>query len=152
MARHTQLTALRVLLATAAIRALLVGLPATLFPRSFYDDFPWFSSWVSLLPPYNEHLTADVGGLQLAFGLLFVWAAYRPSRSLVRPLAVVWTLAEIHHFLFHVTHLDGFPTADAIGQTVLLAINVVVPILAIALTRSVRDARRPPDHASAARP
>lgn len=136
MARNPHLTALRVVLAVAAVRALLVGLPATFFPRSFYDDFPWIASWVSLLPPYNEHLTADVGGLQLAFGLLFAWAAYRPSRSLVLPLAAVWTVAEIHHFVFHVTHLEGYSTTDAVGQTTVFAINMVVPVLAFVLARS----------------
>ena len=47
------------------------------FPRSFYDDLPWFSSWASLLPPYNVHPVADVGRLQLCLGLLFAWAVYR---------------------------------------------------------------------------
>lgn len=143
MARDTRLTVLRVLLAVVAVRALVVGLPAALLPQSFYDDFPWFASWVSLLPPYNEHLVTDVGGLQLSFGLLFAWAAYRPSRPLVLPLCVVWTLAEVHHFLFHVTHLDAFPTADAIAQTAALAVNVVVPLVAIRLaTTSLPPSRR----------
>jgi len=42
----------------------LVGFWALLAPRSFYDDFPGGGrSWVSALPPYNEHLVRDVGGL-----------------------------------------------------------------------------------------
>lgn len=140
-----QLTVLRGLLIVVAIRALVVGVPATFFPRSFYDDFPWFSSWVALLPPYNVHLVADVGGLQLCLGLLFAWAAYRPSRSLILPLGAVWTLAEVHHFLFHVTHLEAFSTADAIGQTTLLAVNILVPLAALRLaaTELPREEVRP---------
>jgi hypothetical protein len=127
-----QLIVLRGMLAVVAIRALVVGIPATFFPRSFYDDFPWFSSWVSLLPPYNDHLVAYVGGLQLCLGLLFAWGV-PPSRSLILPLSVVWTVAAVHHRLFHITQLEGVPTADALGQTTLLAVYVVVPLIELRL-------------------
>ena len=45
------------------VAVLLVGLPAAFAPRTFYDDFPFVAHWVELLPPYNEHLVTDVGGL-----------------------------------------------------------------------------------------
>ena len=51
--------------------------------------------WVELLPPYNEHLIRDVGGFYLAFALLFAWAALRPSRQLVIPLAAAWSVAAL---------------------------------------------------------
>src|SRR3954454_20080792 len=47
-----------------------IGIWATVAPRSFYDDFPGWSSWVSPLGPYDEHLVRDVGAFQL--GLLVV--------------------------------------------------------------------------------
>jgi len=37
----------------------LVGGWILLSPRSFYDDVPW----VAMLPPYNQHLMTDLGGL-----------------------------------------------------------------------------------------
>jgi hypothetical protein len=127
-------TPLRLLLAVLAVSALSVGIPASFFPQSFYDDFPFLMQWVSLLPPYNEHLVTDVGGLQLAFGLLFAWAAYRPSRDLVVPLCLAWTVSQALHFLFHITNLDGYDTSDAVGQSLALAVVVLVPLLAIRLT------------------
>ena len=50
------------------ISALAIGLTAFGLPRTFYDDFPFLAHWVNLLPPYNEHLITDVGGLYLGFG------------------------------------------------------------------------------------
>ena len=50
-----------------------VGFWAQLAPQSFYDDFPGGGgTWVSALPPYNEHLVRDVGGLNLALVLLLI--------------------------------------------------------------------------------
>mgnify|MGYP006203677057 CR=1 FL=1 len=56
---------LRIALILLFASALLVGLTATVFPRTFYEDFPFVAHWVVLLPPYNEHLVTDVGGLYL---------------------------------------------------------------------------------------
>jgi hypothetical protein len=126
---------LRAVLVALAIPPLVVGLLATLAPREFYDDFPFFAEWVSLLPPYNQHLVTDVGGLQLAFGLLFAYAAVRPHPALVTPIAVAWGVSQVLHVAFHVTHLDGFSTLDAIAQTVSLVSLVGLAALAVVLSR-----------------
>jgi hypothetical protein len=84
----------RLALAYLALSALAVGVPASFEPRTFYDRFPFVTDWVDLLPPYNEHLTADVGGLQLAFRLLFAYAAARPTRTLVPPACAVWSVSQ----------------------------------------------------------
>ena len=70
---------LRLTLACLACSAAVPGLQATLSPRAFYDSFPFGRAWVQMLPPYNEHLTRDVGNYKLAFAILFAWAAWRPS-------------------------------------------------------------------------
>ena len=127
-----RLTIARLALAALAVSAASVGLPAALAPDVFYDDYPFVASWVDLLPPYNEHLTRDVGGLYLAFAALFAWAVLRPDRALVLPLCAAWAGAQALHLLFHVTHLDGFGTADAIAQTAALALMVVLPIVVLA--------------------
>jgi hypothetical protein len=129
-------TPLRLLLAALAISTLSVGIPASLMPQAFYDDFPFLASWVSLLPPYNHHLVTDVGGLQLAFGVLFAWAAYRPARELVIPVCLAFALSQVLHFLFHMTHLEDFGTADAIAQSLSLAFVTLAPLLAARLSAS----------------
>lgn len=111
--------------------ALLIGLTATVFPRTFYDDFPFLAHWVDLLPPYNEHLVTDVGGLYLGFAVLFGWAAWTLDRTLVRAVCVAWLLAASLHLLFHATHLEGFSTVDAVGELTSLALFVGAPVVAL---------------------
>lgn len=113
------------------VGAASVGLIATVAPRTFYEDFPFFASWVSLLPPYNEHLVTDVGGLYLGFALLFAWAARTLQPTLVRAACCAWLLTATLHLVFHATHLDGFGTADAIAELASLAFLLVPPLAAI---------------------
>lgn len=129
-------TLLRIALAGIAFTALLPGLQATLGPESFYNGFPLGRGWVELLPPYNEHLTRDVGAFYLAFALLFAWAAVSLQRALIVPLAVAWSLFSALHAAFHITHLDGFGTGDAIAQTTGLLAVIALPWLAISWART----------------
>lgn len=108
--------AARLALGFLCVQALLVGIPASFAPASFYADFPFFSSWVALLPPFNSHLVTDVGGLYLGFAVLFGWAAVRPSAALVRPLCAGWALAAALHLLFHVANLERFGALDAVAE------------------------------------
>ncbi|HEU5062692.1 MAG TPA: hypothetical protein VFT79_06005 [Solirubrobacterales bacterium] len=121
----------RVALCLLFAAALLIGLTATALPETFYEDFPFLASWVSLLPPYNEHLVTDVGGLYLGFAVLFGWAAWTLERALIRPLCIAWLLTAGLHLLFHAGHLDGFSTADAIGELASLALLVGAPLVAL---------------------
>jgi hypothetical protein len=54
-----------------------------------------------MLPPFNEHLIRDVGNSKLAFAILFAWAAWRPSRELVVPVASAWSVAALLHAAYH---------------------------------------------------
>jgi hypothetical protein len=123
--------AARAALAILALSAISVGLPAAVAPHTFYSDFPFLRHWVDLLPPYNEHLVTDVGGLYLGFTVLFAWAAWRPQAALVRPLCAAWLLAAVLHLGFHATHLEGFDTTDAIAELTSLAFLLVPPLIAI---------------------
>jgi hypothetical protein len=125
------LTVARAALAFLALSAASVGLPAALAPHTFYDSFPFLAHWVDRIPPYNEHLVTDVGGLYLGFAVMFAWAAWKPSPALVRPLCAAWLLAATLHLGFHATHLEGFDTADAIAELASLAFLLVPPPLAI---------------------
>jgi hypothetical protein len=108
-----------------------IGLVATLAPQTFYDDFPFLRHWVDLLPPYNEHLVTDVGGLYLGFTAIFAWAAWTLQPTLVRAVCSAWLLTAALHLFFHVTHLDDFDTGDAIAQVASLALLLVPPPVAI---------------------
>jgi hypothetical protein len=111
--------------------ALLIGLTATAFPRTFYDDFPFLSHWVDLLPPYNEHLVTDVGGLYLGFAVLFGWAAWSLERALIMPLCIGWFLTATLHLIFHAGHLDGFGAVDAAAELTSLALLLIPAPLAL---------------------
>lgn len=113
--------------------AAAVGVLATFVPRTFYDDFPFFASWVDNLPPYNAHLTTDTGGLYLGFAVLLAWSLRR--RELVVPVCAAFALAQVVHFVFHVTHLEGFSAADAVAQMLALGGLAGAPLVAVAASR-----------------
>jgi len=121
----------RVALAILLFSAVSIGIVATFAPHAFYDDFPFLRHWVDLLPPYNEHLVTDVGGLYLGFAVLFAWAAVTMQPTLVRAACWAWLLTEALHLGFHATHLDNFDTADAIGQVASLAFLLIPAAVAI---------------------
>lgn len=125
----------RLALIVLLLSALLIGLTATVFPRTFYDDFPFLAHWVDLLPPYNEHLVTDVGGLYLGFAVLFGWAAWSLDRTLIRAVSLAWLLTATLHLVFHASHLEGFGTADAVAEIASLALLLVPPPLAIWASR-----------------
>jgi len=118
-------------LAILALSAASIGLTATLAPQAFYDDFPFLRHWVDLLPPYNEHLITDVGGLYLGFTVLFAWAAWTLQPTLVRAVCSAWLLTAALHLLFHATHLENFETGDAIAELASLALLLAPPPVAI---------------------
>ncbi|MGD9985748.1 MAG: hypothetical protein AB7S91_03025 [Pseudonocardia sp.] len=133
---------LRVGLLFLAATQAFVGLWALPAPRSFYDGFPAPGhSWVSALPPYNEHLVRDVGALSLALTVLLVAAAIWLDRRLVAITLVVFAVWTVPHVVFHSLHLHGFSALDATLQTVGFAVEVVVAlVLAVVLARSGRSA------------
>jgi hypothetical protein len=126
-------------LAVLSLASLSAGAWAFFAPHSFYGDFPGAGrQWVSLLPPFNEHLTTDVGGFYLAFAVLFAWAAVTLARQLIVPLLCAYLLASGLHAGYHLAHLDGYPALDAVGQTLGFAL-----LMAVALAVLVIAVRRP---------
>lgn len=129
-------TTARLALGFLFVSSLSIGLTAAFIPRVFYDDFPFLAHWVDLLPPYNEHLVTDVGGLYLGFSVLFAWAAVTLDRTLVFAVSTAWLLTAVLHLIFHVSHLSGFSTADGITEIASLALLLIPPPLAIWAVRS----------------
>ncbi|MGK2956094.1 MAG: hypothetical protein ACSLFI_10550 [Solirubrobacterales bacterium] len=126
-------------LVVLAFSALSVGLPAAFAPGTFYEDYPFLVSWVNLLPPYNEHLVTDIGGLYTAFGFLFVWSLIKPSRQLILPLCIAWLIAQVLHTAFHVSHLEGFTTTDAVGQTIGFVVLLVAAMIPVSILWNRRN-------------
>jgi hypothetical protein len=110
---------------------LFLGAVAAAAPHTFYDDFPFLAHWVELLPPYNEHLVTDVGGLYLGFAIVLGLAAYRPRRDLVVAVCAGFLTIAVLHLLFHATHLSRFGTVDGIAEIAALASLLIPPGLAI---------------------
>jgi hypothetical protein len=131
------------LLVLTVYHLVLTGAWALLLPRSFYDGFPWPGHpWVRLLPPFNEHLIRDFGGLNVAMGVVLGAAAVILERRLVCTALVADVVFAVPHFIYHSAHLEHFPTADAVVQTILLAVLVVLPLALLIPARRLRDAGR----------
>jgi hypothetical protein len=121
-----------------------IGFWQTVLPLNFYQAFPGLGhQWVTLLPPYNEHLVRDVGEGNIAFGLLFGWGALTHDSRVLRPTSVAWIVAATLHFLYHLLNLSAFTPGDQVLQMGALGIIIVIPVSillglrqqAIALTR-----------------
>lgn len=126
---------LRIGLLLLAASVLPVGMWASIFPRSFYEDFPAAGRhWVSALGPYNEHLITDVGATYLALGVLLALAGILLGRSLVRVALVSWLTFAVPHLAFHLTTLDVFPLLDNIVNLAVLGLAALLPLLLLAAT------------------
>jgi len=126
-------------LAVLAVTPALVGIWGTVSPRGFYDTFPGAGHhWVSAVGAYDEHLVRDVGALYLGFLVLLAFAFVWLDRRLVQAALVSYAVAALPHLAYHTTTLDNFSTADAIAEIAALALNVVLPVGLLAVTRPRR--------------
>ncbi|MEV4314586.1 hypothetical protein [Actinocrispum sp. NPDC049592] len=127
----------RVLVWLLAVVEGAIGVWATVWPVSFYEDGPIpfaGTGWVAALPPYNEHLMRDYGTMTLAMTVVLVYAAVRMTPSVVRLSMVAMLVFAVPHTLFHVLHLEHFSPGAAVGQTVTLALTIVLPLVVLALS------------------
>jgi hypothetical protein len=117
-------------LLAVAVFMLPAGVQATLFPRSFFDDFPLGRAWVvDTGGPYNEHLVRDVGVLFLALIVASAWTAW--TRAGDRAVAAAWIVQGVGHLAFHAAHLDHLAGSDQAG--LLLSLIVVVGLAVAAI-------------------
>lgn len=114
----------------------LAGLVQLFAPKAFFDI-----PWVALLPPYSEHLMRDVGALTLAYVLVLTVAAVTMEPRLVQVALGANLVFTLPHFLFHATHLDHYPVADAIGQSVALGAAVLIPATLLVFSVAGQRAR-----------
>ena len=112
-----------------ALQSVVLGVWALLAPRSFYDRFPGGGrAWVAADGPYNEHLVRDVGALNLALLVLFLAAAWKPGRDLVRIAAIAAVVWGLPHLVYHAFNTDGLGTGDVVASLGGLVLFVGLPI------------------------
>jgi hypothetical protein len=104
----------------------LIGVHALFFPWYFYNHFLFGRGWVKMLPPYNEHITRDLGALYIGFFVILGYAVLKLSKDLVNGAILGFVAATIPHMIFHIVHADDAPLLiDKVLQVGLLAITVV---------------------------
>lgn len=124
----------RVGLAVLSLTGLSVGVWALFMPGSFHDGFPIAGrGWVSALGPYNEHLTRDVGALNLALGVLLAAAAIRQERGLVIASLAAWLVYAVPHLVFHLAEPGDLRAPDYLANGISLALAVLLPVALLLL-------------------
>ena len=119
-----------------AVTPAWVGIWATVTPRGFYDDFPGGGHhWVSAVGAYDEHLVRDVGALYLGSLVLVAFAFAWLDRRLVQAALVSYVVAAVPHLVYHATALDHLSTGDAVAEMGGLALNFVLPLALLPVTR-----------------
>lgn len=140
---------LRLGLGMLAIEPGLIGVYALFFPTHFYRDFLFGRGWVQMLPPYNEHITRDLGALYLGFFLLLAYAAFTLSRDLVMGAVFSFMAATLPHMVFHALHTEDAPLLlDKVLQVGLLALTMAVGLVLLWLAYLHFDARPSSDQAA----
>ena len=127
---------IRVGLALLFLDELVVGAWNAISPGTFYRYFPT----VDLTPPFSEHYARDFGGATLGIALLLGIAAVRPKAHFVIPAALAYSIFAVPHFFYHLAHLDGASSGEAI---VLTTGNAAVALLGMAIVAATiaRDRR-----------
>jgi len=126
--------------------AAAIGAWSLFFPANWYDTFPdgnansGFGQWILMDGPFNEHLIRDVGAMYLALAGAGVVAALSRSLTATRTVAVAWIVFSAPHLGYHLLHLHGMGTLDAIAEPISLALTLVLPIPLLFAPRAPRAA------------
>jgi hypothetical protein len=97
-------------------------------PAEFFSDFPGFGHrWTAAYPPYNGHLTADLGATFLTIGALLVLAAALDDTRVTAVVLAGAMLFNLLHLIFHATHQGTMTGADYPLSLLALLFGVLVP-------------------------
>lgn len=107
-----------------------VGVWTLFLGQSFYDLVPT----VDLFPPFNQHLFADYGGLNLALAVVVGSAAVLMDVRVVRVALAAEVVTTVIHLVFHATHLVGFTAGQAAFELSGLAVWAALPATLWVLT------------------
>ena len=127
---------IRLLLAFQAIGLLSVAIWPLVSPQGFYDNFPGGGRhWIDINGPYNEHFIRDFGALNLALLVVVVFAIWKLTPSLVQASSLAMIAYATPHVIYHLAHLDVYPSAsDKIAGTAPLALQVVAGLATLWLS------------------
>jgi hypothetical protein len=135
---------IRIGLALLFLDELVVGAWNAVSPETFYRYFPT----VALTPPFSEHYARDFGGATLGIALLLGIAFFKPQAHFVIPAALAYSFFAVPHCFFHLAHLEGATSGEAIALTAANASVAVLGIVIILVTIA-RDRRFAPHQAEA---
>lgn len=126
-------------LGVLALLHLVMGLWAVAAPRSFFDDFPGYGpGWTAAHPPFNEHLTVDLGATFLAFGVLLGLAAVLADRRVTAVVLVGLAVFGAVHLAFHAFEPGELTGRPLLASTISLVLGVLVPLGLLWLNRRTR--------------
>jgi hypothetical protein len=112
-------------------------------PKGFYDNFPGGSNhWVSALPPYNEHLERDFGGVSLGLAVLAALAAVWMERRVIQAASITLLVAGLPHLAYHLTTTEHYSTGDNVASLLGLALDVLLPLALLYLVSDHAQGRR----------
>jgi hypothetical protein len=119
------------------LAALAQGLPAlwaASWPRSFYTDFPTPGrAWLTLFPPFNDHLVRDFGLVALQLTAMLVFAAISLEFRLVQATLLAALLFFVPHLIYHQLHVVA--GTDTHAQLASQVTPVVLLVLLLAVNR-----------------
>jgi hypothetical protein len=142
--RHRGLIRLALIYLVVAIGWVAVWILVS--PKGFFDSFPGGGThWVSVLPPYNEHLERDFGAAGLGLAVLAGLSAYWMEKRLVQAAAITLVVAGLPHLIYHATTTSHLSTADNVGSLFGLALDVLVPLAVLYLASDRAQARVTPE-------
>ncbi len=111
-------------------------------PANFFAHFPGFGHrWTAAYPPFNGHLTADLGATFLTLGALLVLAAVLDDGRVTVFALLASMLFNTLHLVFHATHRGTMSGADYPVSLLALLCGALLPAGLLAL---VPRRRRPP--------
>jgi hypothetical protein len=126
-----------------AITGAYVSIWILLAPKGFYDSFPTGPGhWVSVLPPYNEHLERDLGAAGLGLATLAAMAAVWLDHRLVQATAVAFLVSSLPHFAYHLTTTDRYSTVENVESLIGLALPALIALALLALAGRLRQPSR----------
>lgn len=130
---------LRAIAAVLAVNFLTIGIWATFSPASWFADFPGFGRhWATAYPPFNEHLTADIGGFYLAFGLAALVGAATGSRPFLVAIGLITAVEALPHLLFHTFDHHHVTSGDYLATLISLSTQFVVGLVLLRYVRKPR--------------
>ncbi len=82
----------------------------------------------------------DVGAFYLALALIGVLALMWRERHVTLVVAAAWAMFSAPHLAYHLVHVDELESLDAVGQSVSLAITLLLAVYLLVAVGRGREA------------